>query len=48
MTEFIVNMLKGADTRDWISSRPALKKAIVGSSLGMPELVEVVANIVGV
>ena len=26
MTEFIVNRLKGAETRDWMSSRPALKK----------------------
>ena len=29
MTEFIVNWLKGAETRDWMSSRPALKKAIL-------------------
>ena len=26
MTEFIVNRLKGAETRDWMSSRPALKE----------------------
>ena len=48
MTEFIVNKLKGAEGRDWTSSRPALKKAIISSSLLMPELVDVVANIVGV
>ena len=48
MTEFIVNRLKGAESRDWMASRPALKKAILTSSLGMPELVDVVANIVGV
>ena len=29
-------------------SRPALKKAIISSSLGMPQLVDVVANIVEV
>ena len=48
MTEFIVNRLKGAENRDWMASRPALKKAIISSSLAMPELVDVVANIVGV
>ena len=48
MTEFIVNRLKGAESRDWMASRPALKKAILTSSLAMLELVDVVANIVGV
>ena len=48
MTEFIVNRLKGAESRDWMASRPALKKAILTSRLAMPELVDVVANIVGV
>ena len=48
MTEFIVNMLKGAESLDWMASRPALKKAIITSSLVMPELIDVVANIVGV
>ena len=48
MTEFIVNRLKGAENRDWMASRPALKKAIISNSLAMPELVDVVANIVGV
>ena len=48
MTEFFVNRLKGAETRDWIASRPALKKASISSSLVMPELVDVVADIVGV
>ena len=28
MTEFIVNRLKGADSRDWMTSRPAMKKPI--------------------
>ena len=48
MTEFIVNRLKGAESRDWMASRPALKKAILTGRLAMPELLDVVANIVGV
>ena len=48
MTEFIVSRLKGAETRDWMSSRPALKKAILTNDLSMPHLVDVVANIIGV
>ena len=48
MNEFIVNRLKGAETRDWMSSRPALKKAILTNDLSMPHLVDVVANIIGV
>ena len=48
MTEFIVNRLKGAETRDWMSSRPALKKAILTNDLSMPHLVDVVVNIIGV
>ena len=48
MTEFIVNRLKGAEARDWMSSRPALKKAILTNDLSMPHLVDVVANIIGV
>ena len=48
LTEFIVNRLKGAETRDWMASRPALHKAIITHDLSMPELVNVAANIVGV
>ena len=48
LTEFIVNRLKGAESRDWMASRPALRKAIITHDLSMPELVNVVANIVGV
>ena len=48
MTEFIVNQPKGAETCDWMSSRPALKKAILTNDLSMPHLVDVVANIIGV
>ena len=48
MTEFIVNWLKGAETRDWMSSRPALKKAILTNDWSMPHLVDVAANIIGV
>ena len=48
MTEFVVNCLKGAETGDWMASRPALRKAIITNDLSMPGLVDVVANIVGV
>ena len=48
MTEFIVNRLKGAETCVWMSSRPALKKAILTNDLSMPYLVDVVANVIGV
>ena len=48
MTEFIVNRLKGAETRDWMSSRPALRRAFLTNDLSMPHLVDVVANIIGV
>ena len=48
MTEFIVNRLKGAETRDWMSSRPSLKKAILTNDLSLPHLVDVVANNIGV
>ena len=48
MTEFVVNRLKGAETRDWMSSSPALRKAIVTNDLSMPGLVDVVANIIDV
>ena len=48
MTEFVINRLKGAETRDWMASCPALRKAIITIALSMPGLAEVVANIVGV
>ena len=48
LTDFFVNRLKGAETRDWLASRPALRKAIITNGLSMPGLVDVVANIVGV
>ena len=48
LTEFIVNRLKGAETRDWMASRPALREAIITNELSRPGLVDVVANIVGV
>ena len=48
MTEFIVNRLKGAETQDWMSSRPAPRKAILTKGLTMPQLVATVANIIGV
>ena len=48
MTEFIINRLKGAETRNWMSSRPALKEAILTKDLSTPHRVDVVANITGV
>ena len=48
MTDIIANRLKGAETQDWMSSRPALGKAILTNDLGMPHLVDIVANIIGV
>ena len=48
LTEFVVNSLKGAETRDWMQSCPALRKAIITNDLSMPGLVDVVANIVGI
>ena len=48
MTEFNVNRLKGAETRNWMSSRSALKKVIPTNELSMPHPVDVVANINGV
>ena len=48
MTEFVTNRLKGAQTPNWMASRPALRKAIITNDLSMLGLVDVVANIVGV
>ena len=48
LTEFVVKRLKGAETRDWMASRPGLRKAIITNNLSMPDLVNVVASIVGV
>ena len=46
MTELVINRLKGAETRNWMASRPALRKAVITSDLSMPCLVDVAANIV--
>ena len=43
-----MNRLKGARGRDLMAFRSALKKAIINSCLGLPELVDVVASTVGV
>ena len=48
LTEFVVNRLKGAETRDRMAFGPALRKAIITNNLSMPDLLNVVANIVGV
>ena len=47
MTEFVVNRLKGAETRDWMASCPVLRKAIITDDLSMPGLADIVANLVG-
>ena len=48
MTEFVINRLKGAERRDWMSSRPTPEKAILTNDLSMRHLVDVLANIIGV
>ena len=48
MSKTIVNRLIIVETRSWMSSRPALKKAIVTNDLGMPHLMDILANIIGV
>ena len=48
MTEFIVTRLKGAEYRDWMQSRPSLRRATETSDLSLPGLVDVVSNIIGV
>ena len=45
-TQFVINRLKGAETLDWMASRPAFRKATFTNDLSMPGLVDVVANIV--
>ena len=45
MTEFLINCLKGAESRDCKASRPALRRAIITNDLSMPGLVDVVATI---
>ena len=45
-TEFTLNWLKGAETRDWMSTGPALKKALLTNDLSLPHLVDFVANII--
>ena len=48
LTEFIINRLKVSETRGWMSSRSNLKKVNLTNGLGMPHLLDVVANIIGV
>ena len=48
MTEFIVNQLKGAEHRDWMQSRPSLRRAIETGDLSLTGLADVVSNIIGV
>ena len=48
MTELLVNRLKSAERRDWMSSRPVLRNAVWTNDLGMPHFVDVAAYINGV
>ena len=48
MTEFVVNRLKGAETRDWMAFHDALRKAIITIDLSMPGIVHLVTNVIGV
>ena len=48
MTDFVVNRLRGAETRDSMASRPALRKVIITNDLSMPGLVDVAVNLVEV
>ena len=46
MTEFIVTQLKGIEHRDWMQSRPSLRRAIETGDHSLPGLVDVVSNII--
>ena len=46
MTEFVMNRMNGAETRDWMASPPALPMAIITKDLSKPGLVDAVANII--
>ena len=48
MTEFIANRLKRAERRNWMSSCPAVRRAILANDPTMPHLVDFVANIISV
>ena len=48
MTEFIVNRPMNVEIRDWMSSCPAQKEAILTNNLSMPHLVDVLTKITGV
>ena len=48
MTEFIVTRLQGAEHRDWMQSRPSLRRANETGDLSLPGLVDYVSNIIGV
>ena len=48
MTDSIVNWLKAAETRDWMSCLLALRKAILTNDLTIPQIVDVLANNNGV
>ena len=47
LTEFLIVRLKGSEHRDWMVTRPALRRAIESGHLELPELLDVVANLAG-
>ena len=47
MTEIIVKRLKGAEHRDWMTSRYGFPRAFISGELFMPSLHDVISNIVG-
>ena len=48
MTEFILVRLKGAEYKDWMAYRYALRRVLVSGVFSMTCMVEVVGNIIGV
>ena len=48
MTEFVIVRLKGALHKDWMQTRPCLRKAIETGELVMPSLPDVVFDICSV
>ena len=47
-TQFVINCLKEAKTRDWMASYLALRKAMATNDLSKPHPFDVVANMFGV
>ena len=48
MTNFLLTLLTGAENKYWMMSQIALRGAVITGDLSMPELLEVLANIVAI